>query len=110
MANRNKTRGSINERKTMKYLEDIGFLCTKSGGSLGAFDIIGISKSGNVLVQVKSNRWASPDERDKIAALVRYYADSRTNAFIVRWDNYKRVPKIKMYNRYKLMWIDVESV
>jgi len=51
-----KAKGTRNEHKSMALLEREGYRCTRSGASLGAWDIIGVSKVGFVLVQVKSNR------------------------------------------------------
>ena len=50
----------------MRLLEAEGFLCTRSGASLGVFDIIGISARSVVLVQVKSGRWPSTAEMQAI--------------------------------------------
>ena len=57
-----KQKGARSERKTMDYLEARGYYCTKSAGSLGEWDIIGVSEDGVVLVQVKSNNWPRPPE------------------------------------------------
>ena len=46
----------------MRLLESAGYLCMKAGASLGVFDVIGISRSDFIAVQVKSNRWASEAE------------------------------------------------
>jgi hypothetical protein len=40
----------------MAILEAAGYQCTKSGASLGAWDVIGIGRTDFVLCQVKSNR------------------------------------------------------
>jgi hypothetical protein len=47
----------------MALLEAAGYRCTKSGGSLGEWDVIGISATDVVLCQVKSNRGPGPLER-----------------------------------------------
>ena len=55
MAIKAKAKGSRNERKSIAYLEAKGYQCTKSGGSLGAWDIIGLGREDVILCQVKSN-------------------------------------------------------
>jgi Holliday junction resolvase len=50
-----KAKGSRNERKTTRLLESAGYLCIKAGASLGVFEVIGISHSDFIAVQVKSN-------------------------------------------------------
>jgi hypothetical protein len=47
-------KGAKAERKCVKLLEAAGYLCTKSGGSLGLFDVIAIGEHDVRLVQVKS--------------------------------------------------------
>jgi len=43
----NKAKGSRNERRSMALLEAAGYSCTRAAASLGVFDIIGISSTGN---------------------------------------------------------------
>lgn len=62
----NYQRGSAIERRAKKELEIHGWLVTKSGGSLGEFDLVALKKlpkgaarqetSGILLLQVKSGR------------------------------------------------------
>ena len=40
-----KAKGSHNEHRTMALLEAAGYSCTRSGGSLGAFDVVGIGSA-----------------------------------------------------------------
>jgi hypothetical protein len=61
-----KAKGTRNEHKTVKYLEAIGYCCTRAAGSLGLWDIIAISRSQVKLIQVKSNRWPPPHEREAL--------------------------------------------
>ena len=56
MIKNTKAKGSRNERKSRDLLESVGCSVVKAGGSLGAWDIVGISPVGGYLVQVKSNR------------------------------------------------------
>ena len=60
-----KAKGSRRERKVKKILENQGYLCSKSGSSLGLFDIIAINENEVRLIQVKS-LYCSPAERERI--------------------------------------------
>jgi hypothetical protein len=62
-----KRKGTRNEHRSMKLLEASGYNCTRAAASLGAWDIIGVSATDVVLVQVKSNRAPSPAEREALA-------------------------------------------
>ena len=55
-----KRKGSRNEHKARKILQAAGYHTTCAAGSLGMFDVIAINAQGIRLVQVKSNRDASP--------------------------------------------------
>ena len=66
-----KRKGSRAEHRSMKLLEASGYACTRAAASLGVFDIIGISSTDVVLVQVKSNRWPGTEETADIRHLSR---------------------------------------
>lgn len=69
-----KEKGSRREREYRDILLESGALVVKSGGSLGAFDILGIDPPDGKhihLVQIKSNAWAGPGERAEMVRLVR---------------------------------------
>ena len=51
---KSKRKGQRSERRCIRVLEAAGYLCTKSGGSLGLFDVIAIGEHDVRLVQVKS--------------------------------------------------------
>ena len=63
-----KAKGSRRERQVKKMLEAQGYLCSKSGSSLGLFDIIAINENEVRLIQVKSS-WISPAEKKRIKLL-----------------------------------------
>jgi len=56
MVKNTKAKGSRNELKSKALLESVGFDVTKSGGSLGTWDLIALGPIGGFVVQVKSNR------------------------------------------------------
>lgn len=78
-------KGNRNERLIKKYFEDLGYSVTKSGGSLGEFDLIGIRSTWKVnlssykpecykplvLIQVKTNR-ITAQELQKIVEFDNY--------------------------------------
>ena len=50
-----KAKGTRNEHRSMQLLEAGGYRCTRAAASLGAWDVIGVSATDMVLVQVKSS-------------------------------------------------------
>ncbi len=61
-----KAKGSRNERKSKALLELWGYTVSKSGGSLGTFDLIGINSVNIILVQCKTNGRPDDDELYRI--------------------------------------------
>lgn len=49
-----KRKGSRAELKCIRILEAAGYCCTKSGGSLGVFDVIALGPKDVRAIQVKS--------------------------------------------------------
>jgi len=69
-----KEKGARREREYRDWLLGAGCCVLKSGGSLGAYDLIGIDPPDGKylhLVQCKSNAWAGPGERAEMVRLVR---------------------------------------
>jgi Holliday junction resolvase len=65
-----KAKGSRRERDAMEILQAAGYLCTKSGGSLGLFDVIAFGPSDIRCIQVKAGtRYLSGVEREQIRLL-----------------------------------------
>jgi Holliday junction resolvase-like predicted endonuclease len=54
-----KAKGRRNEHRSMALLEAAGYRCTRSAGSLGEWDIIGIGPTDVVLCQVRTRDWPS---------------------------------------------------
>jgi hypothetical protein len=63
-----KAKGTRNEHRSMAVLETAGYRCTRSGASLGVFDVVGISATDIVLVQVKTRDWPSHAEMGDLQA------------------------------------------
>jgi Holliday junction resolvase len=49
-----KAKGTRNERRSMRLLEAAGYYVTRSGASLGAWDLIAVSSKDVALIQVKT--------------------------------------------------------
>lgn len=62
-----KRKGSNAERRCIRILEAAGYVCTKAGGSLGAFDVIALGPKDVRAIQVKcGGARLSPLEREAI--------------------------------------------
>ena len=67
---RSKRKGREASATASALLEAAGYLCTKSGGSLGLFDVIAIGPTDVRAMQVKSGtKRLTPLEREAITAL-----------------------------------------
>ncbi len=65
-----KAKGTRAERRAIGILEAAGYVCTKAGGSLGLFDVIGIGPIDVRCIQVKAGgEYLSGIEREQITAL-----------------------------------------
>jgi len=76
----------------MALLEAAGYRCTRSAASLGEWDIIGISTTDAVLVQVKTNSWPGSLEME---ALRLFTAPPNFRKLVHRWRDRVRVPDVK---------------
>jgi len=76
----------------MVLLEAAGYQCMKAGGSLGAFDVIGIGSQDVVLLQVKSNAWPGSSEMQTIKEFV---APRNARKLVHRWRDRVRVPDVR---------------
>ena len=85
-------KGSRNERRSMAFLEAAGYRCTRSAGSLGAWDVIGIGTADVVLVQTKSGRWPSRAEMQTLEA---FEVPPNVRKVIHRWRAYRRLPDVR---------------
>lgn len=87
-----KAKGSRNERKTIAMLEAAGYSCMKAGGSLGVFDVVCIGSQDIVLIQCKSNRTASPAERE---CMQLFKAPPNARKLLHIWHDRKRIPDVR---------------
>jgi Archaeal holliday junction resolvase (hjc) len=89
-----KRKGSRNEHKAMKILQAAGYHTTRAAGSFGMFDVIAINAQGLRLIQVKTNRDASPVEREGIALFDGLPPNASKEVWIFR--DYAKEPIIKI--------------
>jgi len=87
-----KAKGSRNELRTAKLLEESGYVCTKAGGSLGCWDLIAVGPVDVVLAQVKSNRWPPKQEMETMRNFV---IPPGVRKLVVRWRDYQKLPDVR---------------
>jgi len=87
-----KAKGGKNERRTMRLLESSGYAVTRAAASLGVFDVVGISATDFVLVQVKSNRWPDAAEMESIKG---FRAPANCRKLAHRWRDRVRLPDVR---------------
>jgi hypothetical protein len=87
-----KAKGSRNERRTIALLSAQGYACTKSGGSLGVFDVIGIGERDIVLCQVKSNCNPARAEMEEIRL---FKAPPNCRKQVHVWKDRQRLPDVR---------------
>lgn len=90
--NKNYVRGRANEYKTMGILEAVGYNCFRSAGSHGPFDVIGISKRGIILVQVKTNGQPSPADMETMRD---FPAPSNATKLVYCFNTGTRLPVVR---------------
>ncbi len=89
-----KAKGSRRERQTIALLESLGYVCTKTAGSLGIWDVVAIGPADFIVVQVKSNRW--PD-RAEMEALRAFPCPPNCRKLIHRWRDRRSTPDVREF-------------
>mgnify|MGYP001591465097 CR=1 FL=1 len=94
MPNPHYRKGYRLEKKTARILEAAGMYTVESRGSHGLFDVVGISRNGLVLVQVKSaGHPAGPAERQELAEFAN--CPPGTVKLIHTWRDRAREPEVR---------------
>ena len=88
-----KAKGSRQERKIKKILESQGYVCLKSGSSLGIFDLICFNRKEIRFIQVKSN-FCSPKEKKRIKQFKDIPINGQKEIWVFK--NYHREPIIEI--------------
>lgn len=87
-----KKKGTRNEHRSRRLLETAGYRVTRAAGSLGCWDLIGISATDCVLVQVKSNDWPGTAEREQLHD---FPAPPLCKKLLHRWRDRQRLPDVR---------------
>lgn len=87
-----KMKGNRNEYKTMRLLEAAGYECFRMAASKGAFDVIAVSASDVLLVQVKSNRLPSACEMETIE---NFACPANARKLVHVWHDRRHLPTVK---------------
>ena len=85
-------KGRRNEHRTQHLLERLGYHTVRSAGSLGPFDVVGISATEVVLIQVKTNGWPGTHEMETMRE---FPCPTGTRKVIHRWNDRAYLPVIK---------------
>ena len=88
-----KAKGTRNEHRSIRLLEAAGYQCTRAAASLGAWDMIGISSSDVVPVQVKTRNWPGTAEMEMLRG---FKAPPTCRKLIHRWRKGVRYPDEKV--------------
>lgn len=95
-------KGRRREHQAREWLESLGYAVTRSAGSKGAWDLVGLSGHGVALGQVKSNEWPAPKER---LALEVFPAPAGTRRLMFRFDD--RLPML-VRELVAGEWVDID--
>jgi Holliday junction resolvase len=84
-----KRKGTRNEYRSIRLLESLGYNCVRSSASKGVFDIVAISQSDILLLQVKTNDWPGSVEMESIKL---FPVPNGVRKLIHRWKDRARLP------------------
>ncbi len=87
-----KAKGTRNEHRSRQLLESAGYRVTRAAGSLGEWDLIGLSATDLVLVQVKTRDWPGALER---GVLAEFPAPANCRKLLHRWRDRQRLPDVQ---------------
>ena len=85
-------KGNRNEHRSMAILEANGYNCTRAAASLGAWDVIGVSSTDVVLLQVKTRDWPGAVEMETLKA---FPAPAACRKLVHRWRDRQRTPDVR---------------
>jgi hypothetical protein len=88
-----KAKGTRNEHRSMRLLEAAGYQCTRAAASLGAWDIIGISPTDFVVVQVKTRDWPGRAEMETLRG---FLVPANCRRLVHRWRKFCREPDVRV--------------
>ena len=85
--------GTRTEKRSTAVLERDGYVVTRSAGSRGVWDLIGIRRSDVVLVQVKTRRWPKSVEMRRLRE---FECPKGVRRLIYRWRAGQAEPDVKV--------------
>lgn len=88
-------KGARNERRSMAYFGQFGYVCIRAAASHGTFDFVAFGPQSVHLVQVKTNRWPGSDEMKEMAAFPAPLGIMRE---VHRWDDKKRQILVRTFD------------
>ncbi len=92
--NRKYEKGRRKENQTRDWLRDMGHVVMRSAGSKGPFDIVAVSASGVLLVQVKAGTRPTKAEVKKLEAIEIPLAWCTKQIWY--WPDYAREPEVQV--------------
>lgn len=87
-----KAKGTRNEHRSRRLLEAAGYRVTRAAASLGEWDLVGVSSTDVVLVQVKTRDWPGTIEME---ALRSFPCPPGCRRLVHRWRDRQRTPDVR---------------
>ena len=87
-----KSKGNRQEHRSKALLESAGYAVCRAAASLGVWDLIGVSATDVVLVQVKSNAWPGTAEMETLTG---FRCPSNCRRLVHRWRDRQRLPDVR---------------
>ena len=87
-----KAKGTHNEHRSRQILEAAGYRVTRAAASMGEWDLVGISATDIVLVQVKTRDWPGSAEME---TLREFPAPANARKLVHRWRARRRQPDVR---------------
>lgn len=87
-----KAKGTRNEHRSKAVLEAAGYNVTRAAGSMGAWDLVGVSATDVTLCQVKTRDWPGAAE---IEWLRTFPAPATCRKLLHRWRDRQRQPDVE---------------
>jgi len=87
-----KGKGTRNEHRSKRILETAGYAVCRAAASLGVWDLIGVSATDFVLVQVKTRDWPGTVEMETLQL---FQAPSNCRKLVHRWRDRQRQPDVR---------------
>lgn len=87
-----KRKGTRNEHRSRLLLEAAGYAVTRAAGSMGAWDLVGVSSTDVVLVQCKTRDWPGSVEMETLRT---FPVPPNCRRLVHRWRDRQRVPDVR---------------